>query len=552
MAKKSNGGSFIISLFIFGIIVYGLVQFWYIIIPVCILFGIVLFWGRHIAKKSATDDISKNDIYDISSNDNTTPKNNSIDAVRYAALGREAEILKDSLKIIAQSDNVETVLLRYNIALEKIETLSKYTVYELSRIDISPEKLIQSKNELIHSKIDIFNKAILRSYKKQILKVSSFKSDKNKIKNITKFIADIKKLSLPNDAKIYSDELLNKFLKEHSINNTKPKDFVLCNTDLVAVRNEPCILTVYTVFRKPKQFNIPNEILELLWFADGKLKNFSFKKSTTTHNLGNGFNFNVCITTENEPSLIYTRQRIGEILASGKSKLSYFPTYTGLTYNEKATYLNWLQDITQTIDIGYVFIFFYGLERYLYLTEKFEQAFNMILKLRQYHKNSSFNTYSINSLIGSCIVHNRIDLLKNLILNEKTPLTILTLACMAVINLPLTSKQLIDISSHVGFTNKRYIKMEYDLFNDCLTKKFQEHFSSDTFPLSNNYLKETEKISLRISANVSLSECEIEIPNIFTNTDFQNTSFSLLQEAHNDVKEILKERRKAERNKSKQ
>ena len=61
--------------------------------------------------------------------------------------------------------------------------------------------------------------------------------------------------------------------------------------------------------------------------------------------------------------------------------IGYYPSYKNLKAENRYVYLNWLRDVTAPIPIGYVFIFYYGLERHL-LFGKFEQAFDMIVKLR--------------------------------------------------------------------------------------------------------------------------------------------------------------------------
>ena len=54
------------------------------------------------------------------------------------------------------------------------------------------------------------------------------------------------------------------------------------------------------------------------------------------------------------------------------------------------------------INIGYVFIFYYGLERHLFFGDA-ESAFDMILRLRQRHKNGSFMSYSSSALVAAHI-----------------------------------------------------------------------------------------------------------------------------------------------------
>ena len=65
-----------------------------------------------------------------------------------------------------------------------------------------------------------------------------------------------------------------------------------------------------------------------------------------------------------EPSTIYVRMLIKE--PPGESEVprpNYYPTYAGLSPEQKWLYLSWLRDIVAPIDVGYLFIYYYGLER---------------------------------------------------------------------------------------------------------------------------------------------------------------------------------------------
>ena len=43
----------------------------------------------------------------------------------------------------------------------------------------------------------------------------------------------------------------------------------------------------------------------------------------------------------------------------------YYPSYAGLSPEQRWVYLNWLTDVSQPVYIGYVFLYYYGLERQL-------------------------------------------------------------------------------------------------------------------------------------------------------------------------------------------
>ena len=78
--------------------------------------------------------------------------------------------------------------------------------------------------------------------------------------------------------------------------------------------------------------------------------------------------------------------------------LGYFPSYSAMTAEQRGRYLSWLSDVTIQIDIGYVFVYYYGLERHL-VGDKFEQAFDEVILLRRHHAHGSFQSYSASALV---------------------------------------------------------------------------------------------------------------------------------------------------------
>jgi hypothetical protein len=112
--------------------------------------------------------------------------------------------------------------------------------------------------------------------------------------------------------------------------------------------------------------------------------------------------------TIDEPSLIYTKEAIippqDESLVPGPY---YFQKYKDLSPEQRWICLWFLANPYNTpVDIGYVFILYYGLEQHL-LQGNFDTAFNVILKLRDVHSNKVFQKYSSNALILSSLLKNK-------------------------------------------------------------------------------------------------------------------------------------------------
>lgn len=69
-----------------------------------------------------------------------------------------------------------------------------------------------------------------------------------------------------------------------------------------------------------------------------------------------------------EPSAINLRLPVAEAASGMEAKLPYFPCYDYLTAQQRGTYLDWLangrlDEPPQSREFGYIFLFFYGLER---------------------------------------------------------------------------------------------------------------------------------------------------------------------------------------------
>lgn len=226
---------------------------------------------------------------------------------------------------------------------------------------------------------------------------------------------------------------------------------------------------------KYDEFNIPEPIFELLWFGDGKYKNTSL---------------------ENEPSLIKK-----SLIRPGVAKpLGYYPSYESLNPAQKYKYLNWLTDITQPIDIGYVFIFYYGLERHI-IEGKREKAVSMIMSLKNIFSNGSFQAYSNDALLLATMLDNNLQYLDGLNL-DANPLQ--TLSVKFITGGVCDAIDIINASNKIGFTNKRYIKSHPKDFENTLKSLLIHQYGQDkyVFSIDNPSLL---KSNSAIIANYSLS-----------------------------------------------
>lgn len=290
--------------------------------------------------------------------------------------------------------------------------------------------------------------------------------------------------------------------------------------------------------------SIPNEVFNLLWFKNGPFKNFD--NPTDNISSKNGVKLEISFSSDEEPSALDVFLPIKQ--GVDDEKIGYYPAYSDLNEVQRYQYLNWLKDINQEIDISYVFIFYYGLERYLF-TDKWKDACNMIYKLQKNHSNGSFYSYSSDALLMTALKHKDISLLEMLDKEKIQPLAYASIK--GALAKSFNASDIVSFSRIVGWTNKRYIDSEYDLFLSELEKGLKNTFNSHEYYVDpEEYRRINTPVTLML-ANYSLNidDRKFEIPDILSSIKIKKDLYKLLETTHNNVKIILKERRKKEKNK---
>jgi hypothetical protein len=230
--------------------------------------------------------------------------------------------------------------------------------------------------------------------------------------------------------------------------------------------------------------------------------------------------------------------------------LSYYPHYIEITPEQRYIYLNWLRNIDEPIDTGYVFLYYYGLERHL-LVGDFDKAYNQIIRLRNHHKNKSFQNYSEAALIHSCIMRNKIDQLYTL--QEKTEITKFSNAqfLLAFNNgMNLGSENLINIfKKHIKLSSKP-IKEDYNLLLKMVENALFFKFNQPTFPFANKYdiskIKSTTEI--RFCNYTFPKEIQmVEITDFYSYKQLMADVESIFEIAYNDYKKEKALQRKVEK-----
>ncbi|MCS6267729.1 MAG: TerB N-terminal domain-containing protein [Vampirovibrio sp.] len=294
---------------------------------------------------------------------------------------------------------------------------------------------------------------------------------------------------------------------------------------------------------KVKLDTIPNEIMELLWFADGEFENYNTDLTNSSKVKISDYTIEISLSSTVEPSVISFNNVIKEpSLDTFIENLGYYPAYHSITPEQRWVYLNWLRHIDSPIHIGYIFLFYYGLERHLFFGD-YESAFNMVLRLRKHHKNTSFLSYSSDALIACSIINNRVDFLLQFIENtpiEEVIISDLYLLAKRSLNIALTALELMSLAKKVNFNNERYIKNESEFFEVELTQLIFEKFNCDGIPIKQFIIDSSVLTEEIIAANYSLKSRTVQIPSLINSFEFTGIARELLQKTHDNLKVKLR------------
>lgn len=307
-------------------------------------------------------------------------------------------------------------------------------------------------------------------------------------------------------------------IKKRNISNSDNRKLPI-NTQQEILEDESCpihlVPTIHqTHFTSPDNidllFNIPDEVANLLWIKGQNI-------------------------IDNEPSMIDTSLLISDVITEQDNTTDYYPSYKKLSPAQRYIYLKWLEDISKPINIGYVFLFYYGLERHLFLGD-FDNAYKMIEILRRHHDNNSFQQYSSDALLMSIVYHGRYDLMQNI-----------SFDCLGApvkfylkhkLNIPITSDDIIDSCREFGFTNTRYIKENRDYFKELLDKKLYEMYGQSAFKFTDDDFKNATNNCPLVLANYLLTNRFVVMPDITTNTQIANMIFCILSSIHEEYKSL--------------
>lgn len=433
---------------------------------------------------------------------------------------RDRRVASDCLELTTKTMNPDVFFFRYDMLIETLALLSLY--HRLFRIPSqSPEpelrRALESRNMLTED-------FIRRSHSNMAQKAAALKTEKARCGRYEKYYQEMG---------LYIEHLSAQ--ARQTLEELKQRDAGYLTDETVETSVAPAPKAVSPVVGKEVAafselpFTIPDDVLNLLWIKNGPL-------------------CNCAAAEENEPSAIDLSLPLDLSPTENDqtADIGYYPSYERLTPAKRTVYLQWLSDISTPVPIGYVFIFYYGLERFLF-TDKYEAALAMIDRLRQSHENSSLFAYSADALLAGCLLHNRPDLISTFDIGKAS--MDLYLYTEGYLTGRFTAHDLISTCRRWGFTNTRYIKGQPELFETQLTEVLTEKYGSPAFPLAREDYACAERTFTIALANTSLPQDArfAAAKDITSNPDVAQNVCSLLQEAHDRAKRILAEERKKNR-----
>jgi len=512
------------------------------LVVVAIIGGIVyiIFKSPHSQEKKP--------VYDT---DNHTPANST--KLQNESIKRQIKILMESTELVNDSNNLDTVLRRYSLACDALEKLSTYTDCEIRDASYSSkEPLSDTLHFMQDNKSTIINQAIERYIKNEVSKLTTVNGKLQKIHFLCEDIKNSETLGKDNISFLESlCHCLEKELASSSVPKAETADSIYA---LVSESKQTADISHLT--NLPETINpdsesmlkVSPEIMDLLWIGDGKYKNYSPPvKQTASHS-----RVTVIFSSDSleEPSTLYLSLPVSSPPEDALvERPPYYPSYKGLSPEQRWLYWEFLAEpFSPRHNIGYVFLFYYGLERHL-AVGNLDKSFNIILKLRKIYTNKSFQNYTANALTLICIAKQRADLALKLIEAESDETSMQMehlLMLKYIFQMPLTVSEIISNHKYFEFHNNRYIKGQPNLFSQTFSELLLRDFQAYSIDLNKHFPMNISNLPAkqeRIFANLSLSGYETPVPD-FKNKKLALKISSLLSETHETVKSNLRELRK--------
>lgn len=293
------------------------------------------------------------------------------------------------------------------------------------------------------------------------------------------------------------------------------------------------------------------DIINLLWIGDGEKKNYTKNSNNIIHEINNnGIRIEISFNNTDEPSLLLLSLPIEQ--CNETESPPYYPCYSNLTPQQRWMYWKFLKNPYDSHNnIGYVFLFYYGLERHL-MSDNFKKAFEVILKLRDIYNNASFQSYTSQALIITCIQRKSPELalkfINSIDKDYKRAIDFnLLLLLKYSLYIPLTAIDIIENYKGIGYKKDRYIKNYNTLFietmNELILSKYETTEIMLNQLINDKTFKQLPKGKYSVFANISIKNNSISLPS-FYDSPLMSMFYELLDMTHETIKNKLSKLRK--------
>ena len=272
---------------------------------------------------------------------------------------------------------------------------------------------------------------------------------------------------------------------------------------------------------------IPMDVLNLLWFMDGPLKNCNRFKPAISLELPICLDYNW--DYDNEPR---------------DFKSFRFYDYKSMKPEERGAYILWLQNIYRDSETYFLRLFLLNVSRCLLeCPEKFDAAFNMIISLYNAYESNGAKNDCADKLLTDLIYLDDKYMLKKAVDSMRDCRNSIVVDALAYLEEGMTGMDIVNYATENlknKEINKKYLKEHTDLMAYEITNAINKIFGFDRYPVHMHKSKsEITSYDIYIESKV----IKIKYCSYYGVKDFHNNLITIIKYANEQVKLQLKQNR---------
>lgn len=476
-----------------------------------------------------------------------------------------AKQINESVAIMKKTKNPETFISRLDFIIENYQ---KLTEYERMGIIVNQTKPSLMLKEMTKSRDGVITEFLEDTLVELRVKLLSLKTEKAKNNQVQKFRETVESFVPRLGKKDTLDDLVNQIDSLFSTEEIEIEDFVDGQFTVVDSPVNSSILSKasedYSVNQNPVATQtgvVP--VSQNYVVPQNHVAGYVIVSDKNQSQIVNGLNFRIQFDIFSgeingvnipidDPSTVFKKLPVKKPhYIETVNKLPYYPAYSQIEPEQRWIYLNWLEDICNPIDIGYVFMYYYGLERQL-LSHTFEGVFEEICLLRNLHNHASLIAYSDTALLFSSLYMKKTKRINQLLDDKRQNWHGNdVLLVHFLLREDLTSKDLIKVAKGVREINLRYYKEDPDLFEKVLVKKLTQKYGRESMPFSSKFdIADIRKKPRLVYANISFPQNmrQIDVPDFLSFEPLMAEIFPLFADTHQQIKDEKRNSRTRKKN----